>query len=68
MISESRAYNKILNGKFNINPQNIKLETIEISDVEIAYKLDTKGFYQPIYVFSCVVNGNIRFIEISAIK
>ena len=68
LISENKAYNEILNGKFNIYPQNVKLDTIEITDVEIAYKLDTKGFYQPIYVFNCVVNGDNRFIEISAIK
>ena len=40
----------MLDGRFKTYKENI--QQIEIDKVEIGYELDSKGFYQPIYVFS----------------
>jgi len=68
LISEIDAYNEILKGKFNIHTENSKIKTLEIKGVKVDYLLDTKGFFQPIYVFNCNVNGDDKVIQISAIK
>ncbi|MBK1813149.1 VanZ family protein [Clostridium sp. YIM B02505] len=49
IISEQEAYNKILEGKFNAYSLKDKLE---IKDVKLVYKVDSKGFYQPVYEFT----------------
>ncbi|GFZ30049.1 hypothetical protein CSC2_05750 [Clostridium zeae] len=48
IISEQEAYNKLLEGKFNAYSLSNK---IEIKDIKLTYKVDSKGFYQPVYEF-----------------
>jgi glycopeptide antibiotics resistance protein len=48
IISEQEAYNKLLEGKFK--PNSLK-DKLEIKDIKLVYKLDSKGFYQPVYEF-----------------
>lgn len=56
IISPQSAYQKVLKGKFN-DWQDIPGGKIEINDINISYSYDTKGFYQPVYEFNGMLNG-----------
>lgn len=65
-ISELDAYQKICEGEFYYgNDSDVVIET---EQCHIEYLTDTKGFYQPIYVFSCKINGYSNVIQIPAIS
>lgn len=64
--SEQQAYNELLNGKFKAYDKNIK--EMQIQQVKLAYELDSKGFYQPIYVFSGTINGEKSVVYIPGIE
>jgi glycopeptide antibiotics resistance protein len=55
--SEQEAYKDISAGKFNFYSENKRVETLHIHSVEISYQLDSKGFYQPVYAFHCLLDG-----------
>jgi glycopeptide antibiotics resistance protein len=55
--SEQEAYKEISDGKFNFYSENKRIETLHIHSVEISYRLDSKGFYQPVYAFHCLLDG-----------
>ncbi|MEK5391484.1 VanZ family protein [Margalitia sp. FSL K6-0131] len=65
--SEQEAYKEVLNGKFQLYPENTKIKTLKIHKVEVSYYLDSKGFYQPVYAFQSTVNGMDRTILIPGI-
>ena len=64
--SVQQAYDEFLDGKFKIYNRNI--QHIEIEQVEMDYELDSKGFYQPVYVFSSVIDGESAKLLIPAVK
>lgn len=64
--SEQQAYNELLDGKFKVYDKNIK--EMQIQQVKLAYELDSKGFYQPIYVFSGTINGEKSVVYIPGIE
>jgi hypothetical protein len=41
---------------------------IRVQQVELAYELDTKGFYQPVYQFEVILDDLLTTIMIPAIK
>lgn len=51
LISGQEALEKIRDGKVRISDRDLNGVRIELGDVELSYELDTKGFYQPVYVF-----------------
>ncbi len=59
------AYRELLKGKFQYSKNRI--EAIEINEVKIQYYLDSKGYYQPVYLFNCTVDGVESNIIIPAI-
>ena len=61
-----KAYDEFLDGKFKIYNRNI--QHIEIEQVEMDYELDSKGYYQPVYVFSSVIDGESAKLLIPAVK
>lgn len=65
IISQQEAYEKLKQGMFHslYADENV----IEIFGVTIDYELDTKGFYQPVYVFEGTLNGDETNIRIPAI-
>lgn len=70
VISEQQAYEKIQEGKFYgiyLN-DNETLESIEVEAVKPSYYLDSKGYYQPIYEFTVLINGEEGSILIPAMK
>lgn len=66
IYSEKEAYEQILEGNFTgrVNPG----DKIELGQVSLGYMLDTKGFYQPIYIFEVSVKGEELQIQIPAIQ
>ena len=64
--SEQQAYQELLDGKFKVYDKNIK--DMQIQQVQLAYELDSKGFYQPIYVFSGTINGEKSVVYIAGIE
>ena len=65
-ISENEAFEMIKQGKFRYY-SNGNLN-IEVDDSEIGYVVDSKGFYQPVYNFSCTINNQPTTIAIAALQ
>lgn len=65
IISQQEAYEALTNGKFNLFNPLQKGDTLTITDVQLGYTYDTKGYYQPIYVFTGSVNDPDSTVEIS---
>jgi glycopeptide antibiotics resistance protein len=55
--SIKEAYQQIVEGDFRYFTENKKIQKVHVHNVEISYQLDTKGYYQPLYVFDCTVDG-----------
>ncbi|MEO4055194.1 VanZ family protein [Solibacillus sp. CAU 1738] len=53
---ELAAYEEILAGNFKYN-ENKRIKTVQIEQVDLSYQLDSKGFYQPVYAFSTLIDG-----------
>ena len=72
IISPQRAYEQLTAGKFNDEGlfERIKPPQVSILSWSMEYRVDTKGFYQPVYVFEAASpEGNYNYsIVIPAIK
>ncbi|RDU23664.1 VanZ family protein [Anaerosacchariphilus polymeriproducens] len=66
VISEEDAYKKILEGKFNNTFESNELN-IRIGQAAIQYMPDSKGYYQPVYVFEADINGDSTELFVPAI-
>lgn len=67
IMSEQEAYEQILAGQFKaytIDP----VQSIIIQNVQLEYKLDSKGYYIPIYKFDILLNNKTSYIYIKAVK
>ena len=69
VISEKEAYERLCAGEFanSIYWRSSALEG-EIGQASVSYRADTKGFYQPVYVFDCVINGREEQLAIPAVS
>lgn len=56
-ISEQEAFEQIRSGKFWYPYGRKDRLSILVKECETAYETDSKGYYQPVYVFDCEVNG-----------
>jgi len=65
--SEKEAFEDLSAGKFQYYGVE-KIKTITVKNVNLDYTLDSKGFYQPIYLFTSIINGNDYIIIIPAMK
>lgn len=65
-ISLRDAYDMIKEGKFNYY-SNEELD-VKVKNVGVDYFTDTKGYYQPVYVFNVDMNGEETQIDIPALK
>lgn len=43
-------------------------DNIDVGECKIGYVIDSKGFYQPVYNFSCTINNQPTTIAIAAIQ
>lgn len=69
VISEKEAYEKLREGKFanSIYGRDTVLEG-EIGPSHMVYRADTKGFYQPVYAFDCVLNDREEKLMVPAVS
>jgi len=67
VISQAEAYEKIKSGNFSYYSQN-RLDSIEINRVELLYRMDSKGYFQPAYLFTGLLNGEGSAILIPALR
>ncbi|MGL4336071.1 MAG: VanZ family protein, partial [Turicibacter sp.] len=67
IISEKKGYERLLSGKINERYLGENIETISVENIRLGYLLDTKGFYQPVYVFETLVDGIAQDILIEAL-
>lgn len=68
LISEQEAYEKICNGEIKILISDEENVSVVVRDVSLSYELDTKGFYQPVYVFLATAGNWELEIEVPAVK
>ena len=79
LISPKEAYERIQNGKFNcyeysfqdptgVSPSKKKDHELQITSCGLTYLCDSKGFYQPTYEFSGMMDGKDLTILIPAVK
>lgn len=68
VISEDEAYQKLLAGKFRYSYQQETPKTLEVKSVSLAYQVDTKGFYQPVYEFDCQIDGEENAVYVPALN
>lgn len=67
IMSEQEAYQQILDGEFKGFTID-EIKSVMVKGVELEYKLDSKGYYVPVYKFDVLLNGNKNTIYIKAIK
>lgn len=65
-ISEIEAYERIKDGKF-VCYGNQKRE-IQLGNVSLDYMIDSKGYFQPVYIFETKVDGVDSEIRIPAVE
>ena len=64
LISQQQAYEVLVNGEFSTYEPLQKGDTLTITEVRLTYTYDTKGYYQPVYVFTISVNDSDFPIEV----
>lgn len=67
-ISEQEAFEQICAGKFWYPYGSKERLSILIKECKIGYETDSKGYYQPVYVFDCVINGEKSEIKIPVLQ
>lgn len=66
--SEKEAFEELAAGKFQFRYyEDRKINDIIIENISLDYVLDTKGFFQPVYSFTSIIDGNEYSIIIPAI-
>ncbi|WP_313755835.1 VanZ family protein [Tissierella sp.] len=68
IISEKEAAEKILKGNAWIFFSAEEINSIKVLDVYMDYKLDSKGFYRPVYIFNCKGDGQKFEIVVDILK
>jgi glycopeptide antibiotics resistance protein len=71
ILSAVEAYGKIKAGNFQYYDDTSSTASplnISVTDCALTYVTDTKGFLQPTYEFSCIINDKKTTIRIPALK
>ena len=68
IISEQKAYQRILDGKFMYYYTLDPIKSLVIEEVSLGYCRDTKGYFQPVYYFGAMLNGEEWMIMVPARK
>ena len=68
IISEEAAYEQIKQGKMHFYNDGAASYDITVGNVRLVYQKDSKGYYQPVYQFDAVINGEGANIWIAALK
>ena len=56
IISEKEAFERMAGGYFRIYQEGDRISSLEVNRVRLDYRRDTKGYYQPVYLFSTRAN------------
>ena len=67
IISPAEAYENILKGKFTIYNNLVAGDQLNVTEYELAYMYDSKGYYQPVYRFIGLLNGEDWEVLVPAI-
>lgn len=67
VLSEIEAYERVKEGKFTCWKDVGIINTIEINEIDIEYRLDSKGYFQPVYIFNSLINNEPYSIVIPAL-
>ena len=65
--SEKEAYEELLDGKFSYFNLGKGIGSIDITGAKLDYYLDSKGYYQPVYSFDSIIDGEEFKITIPAL-
>lgn len=71
IISQSEAYKRLRSGKFSDGDrfEYYAPDCVTVQSCTLKYSIDTKGFYQPVYVFTLMTDGTgIGEVAIPAMK
>ena len=68
VISEKAAYEQTKQGKMHFYNDGTASYDITVGTVRLVYQKDSKGYYQPVYRFDAVINGESTNIWITALK
>ncbi|RIJ66204.1 VanZ family protein [Rummeliibacillus sp. POC4] len=68
IISPAQAYKDILKGNFAIYNDLVDGDQLDINEYELDYIYDSKGYYQPVYRFKGLLNGEAWEVLIPAIQ
>ena len=68
IISEEAAYEQIKQGKMHFYEDGTASYDITVGNVCLVYQKDSKAYYQPVYQFDAVINGEGTNIWIAALK
>ncbi|MEO2202873.1 VanZ family protein [Paenibacillus pabuli] len=66
--SPAQAYEEVLRGNFYMYNDLQKGENLIVKSYELTYTYDSKGYYQPVYLFEGTVNGEEWSTLIPALK
>lgn len=67
LMSEKEAYERLCKGEFAWNSEDNKINSLLVEEIYLNYEIDTKGFYQPVYVFVTMLNEQKTIVKIPAI-
>lgn len=70
VLTQEQAYGRLLSGEFcgNERFEYYFPETVTIHRCRMEYLIDTKGFYQPVYVFDVDMDGSEEVLLVPALK
>ncbi|MCD8009141.1 MAG: hypothetical protein LUF68_09495, partial [Clostridiales bacterium] len=57
ILSPAEAYQMVEQGRFSWGQALQRGDQVTVTDCQLTYATDSKGYYQPVYTFSCTVNG-----------
>lgn len=67
-ISEQEAFKQICSGKFWYPYRREDKLSVLVKECKIGYETDSKGYYQPVYLFDCEINGEKNEIKIPILE
>jgi len=67
IITEEEAYLRIADGIFLYEPAH-EPKHIVVNDIFLSYEVDSKGFYQPIYILECSIDDLDKRLYTPAIR
>ncbi|MCD8051652.1 MAG: hypothetical protein LUE89_08245 [Clostridiales bacterium] len=68
ILSPAEAYRMVALGRFSCAQPFQTGDQVTVTGCRLTYATDSKGYYQPVYAFSCTVNGETETISVPALK